>query len=103
MGGGGRECGGEEGSGDSGDDAPVEQVGGVGREECGVRSKQVYSFSLYNYFMISVDVFFRGRHAGVPAECVVSSAGVLHPLISLPQYSHALQNDAGQRSVHPLV
>ena len=49
MGGGGRECGGEEGSGDSGDDTPVEQVGGVGREECGVRSKQVYSFSFYDF------------------------------------------------------
>ena len=33
------------------------------------------------------------RHAGVPVESVVSMSGVLHPLISLPHYSHSQHSD----------
>lgn len=38
------------------------------------------------------------RHAGIPSRHLTSSAGVLHPLISLPHYSHPHQRDGDTRS-----
>ena len=38
------------------------------------------------------------RHAGVGPEHIVSTAGVLHPLISLPSYQK--EEEGGERLVH---
>jgi U3 small nucleolar RNA-associated protein 22 len=41
------------------------------------------------------------RHVGVPAECVVSSSGALHPLLSLPLYSHPHSDNSHTTSQRP--